>query len=65
MVCFLLTCDRECKEICKVVSVPADPVPLIQCTAYLPVGLELAKEVAPGKNHEAGGSCLLCKGFEF
>ena len=44
MVYFLLTCDRECKEICEVVSIPTDPV-----HTHLPMGLGLADEVSLAK----------------
>ena len=38
MVYFLLTCTRDCEEICEVASILADPVHI-----HLPMGLELAK----------------------
>ena len=41
MVYFLLTCTRDCEEICEVASILADPVHI-----HLPMGLELANEVS-------------------
>lgn len=44
MVYFLLTCARDCKEICKVALIPADPVHI-----HPLMGLELANEVSLAK----------------
>lgn len=56
---FLLTCDRECKEICKVASVAADPL-----HSSSPYGAGAGQGGCTIQNHGAGRSCLLRKGFK-
>lgn len=60
MVYFLLTCTRDCEEICEVTSILADPPAHIR----LPMGLELANEISLAKTKKRV-ELPLRKGFEF